>query len=105
MDVPLLFEAGLDRECDGVLFVEAPAPLRLQRVRANRGWTEDQFRRREAVQWSPDRKRAASTAVVLNDGDEQSLRSRLDAALAILRGEADDQRPGRVTRTPGERPA
>lgn len=94
MDVPLLFEAGIDRECDAVLFVDAPESERLERVRSNRGWTEEEFRRREAAQWPLDRKRSACQAVILNDGEESSLRSRLDRTLAILSGEAGNQRPG-----------
>jgi len=94
MDVPLLFEAGIDRECDAVLFVEAPESTRIERVHRNRGWTPDEFRRREAAQWPVVRKREASQAVIVNDGEESTLASRLDTALAILRGEAGTQRPG-----------
>lgn len=66
IDAPLLFEAGLDRECDTILFVDAPAEQRLRRVQASRGWSADELARREAAQWPLERKRAASGHVVNN---------------------------------------
>ena len=38
--------------------------------------------RREAAQWPLDQKRALAHHVLRNDGDPQSLRSRVEAALA-----------------------
>lgn len=84
IDAPLLFEAGLDAECDAVLFVEAPEAARLARVRATRGWSEAELRRREAAQWPLDRKRGLATMVVPNDGDPSLLRQRVQAALEDL---------------------
>ncbi|MGP1347782.1 MAG: dephospho-CoA kinase [Phycisphaerales bacterium] len=72
-DAPLLFEAGIDAICDGVVFVDAPRAVRLQRVRETRGWDEAELDRREAMQWSPERKKAASGFIVRNDGPEEAL--------------------------------
>ena len=79
-DAPLLFESGLDRECDVIVFVEAPVAQRVARVRATRGWDEGDLHRREAAQWSLERKRGLSTHVLRNDGD----RSMLDSQVADL---------------------
>src|SRR5690606_7560467 len=38
IDAPLLFEAGVDEECDLVVFVDAPLEARIQRVQTGRGW-------------------------------------------------------------------
>src|SRR5262249_41735030 len=46
IDAPLLFEAGWDKFCDKVLFVDAPRDLRLERAVA-RGWSTEQFAARE----------------------------------------------------------
>jgi dephospho-CoA kinase len=83
-DAPLLFEAGSDRECDAVLFVDAPFDVRLARVQANRGWDEVELRRREAAQMPLEQKRARSHAVVVNDADEETLRRRVAQAVATL---------------------
>lgn len=86
IDAPLLLEAGLGSECDAILFVDAPRDLRLARVWRSRGWDEAELNRREAAQWSVERKRAAASAVVVNDGDLPALRTQVQAALARLRG-------------------
>jgi dephospho-CoA kinase len=49
LDVPLLLEGGLIRQCDHVVFVEAPEEVRVRRA-LERGWTEDELRRRERAQ-------------------------------------------------------
>lgn len=77
MDTPLLFEAGLDRECDAVIFIEASRSTRLERVRRSRGWDQAEFDRREASQWPLDRKRAACRFIIHNDDSDGSA-SRLD---------------------------
>lgn len=73
LDAPLLFEAGLDAECDAVVFVDAPRDLRLARVREGRGWTEGELDRREKSQMPLEDKRSRSDYVLRNDGDEGSL--------------------------------
>ncbi|MGH9895902.1 MAG: dephospho-CoA kinase, partial [bacterium] len=57
IDAPLLFEAGLDRRCDAVIFVDAPESVRQERVRASRGWDAGELRRREKNQWPLESKR------------------------------------------------
>jgi dephospho-CoA kinase len=73
LDAPLLFEAGLDRECDAVIFVDAPREVRLNRVRDHRGWDEAELDRREKSQLPLEEKRSRSDYVVRNDRDEGSL--------------------------------
>jgi dephospho-CoA kinase len=81
VDAPLLFEAGLDAECDAVVFVEAPAEARRARVRDTRGWDEGEMERREKVQLPLDAKRERSDYVVVNDADLATLRSRVERIL------------------------
>ncbi len=54
IDAPLLFEAGLDRECTAVIFVETDRPRRLGRLVDSRGWDEAELTRREESQLSLD---------------------------------------------------
>jgi dephospho-CoA kinase len=73
VDAPLLFEAGVDAECDAVIFVDAPREVRLERVMRTRGWDDAELARRESAQWSVERKREASRFVVANDGPREAL--------------------------------
>lgn len=82
IDAPLLLEAGLHTECDSIWFIDAPTEARQTRAQASRGWTVAELARREAAQWPLDQKRALAHHVLRNDGDPQSLRSRVMAALA-----------------------
>ena len=69
LDAAVLLEAGWRQLCDLVVFVDTPDAIRLSRVQQNRNWTEDELQRREASQWSLDKKRQAADAVVINDRD------------------------------------
>ena len=82
IDAPLLLEVGLHTECDSIWFVEAPIEARQARALASRGWPAAELARREAAQWPLDQKRALAHHVLRNDGDPQSLRSRVEAVLA-----------------------
>lgn len=89
VDAPLLFEAGLDRECDAVVFVHTPRNVRLERVRETRGWDEEEMNRREKVQLPLDDKRKRSDHEIVNDADPGRLvaaaRRTLDQILATRR--------------------
>lgn len=86
IDAPLLFEVGLERECDAVIFVDAPREHRLARVRATRCWDDAELARREASQMPLDEKRRRSSDVVENSGDPALLEAivarTLDAIIA-----------------------
>lgn len=81
IDAPLLFEAGLDAECDAVVFVEAPREERLRRVAESRGWDAAELDRREAAQLPLDQKRARSGYVVSNASDPGDLRRKVEDVL------------------------
>jgi dephospho-CoA kinase len=74
MDVPLLFEIGLDRECDRVVFVEADRATRLERLRRSRGWDESELIRREKRQMGLDRKKELADDILSNSADEAECR-------------------------------
>lgn len=83
IDAPLLFEAGVDAECDAVIFVDAPPTLRLDRVKKDRAWGPAELTRRESQQLPLDEKRRRSGYLLANTGDE----ARLAAEAARLYGE------------------
>ncbi len=70
MDTPLLFEAGFADDCDAVVFVDTDRDVRLERVRAERGWDEAELTRRETNQWPLDRKLDLSHHIVDNNTGE-----------------------------------
>ena len=89
IDAPLLFEAGLDRECDVVWFVDAPIEARRDRVRVHRGWNDAELERRESHQWSIAEKRDRSDVVLENDDTLDALEVRVcDALASLLRDES-----------------
>ena len=51
LDAPLILEAGWDKLCEKLVFVDAPAEVRLARA-LGRGWNEEEFAARQAAQES-----------------------------------------------------
>lgn len=100
IDAPLLFEAGVDAECDGVIFVDAPREVRLARVRETRGWDEAELARREDSQMSIWEKRSRADKVVENAGTLDELREGVAQALRQMEGLFS----GRSARGVGARP-
>ena len=68
IDAALLLETGWQSVCHQIIFVDALAHVRLNRCQ-QRGWAEDQFRSREAAQWSLEQKRSRADFVIDNNGD------------------------------------
>lgn len=90
LDAPLLFEAGLDAECDAIIFVDTPRDERLRRLRARSGWDAGELDRRERAQLPLDAKRARSGYTVSGDGSRDELRRRVNVLLDdILRDLAE----------------
>lgn len=67
LDAPKLHEAGVDKECDAVLFVDADHDVRLQRVAQTRSWDAAELARREKMQIPLDKKKAMADYVVVNN--------------------------------------
>jgi dephospho-CoA kinase len=94
IDAPLLFEAGLDAECNAVIFVDADRARRLARVADRRGWDEHELSKREDSQLPLDDKRARSDYVISNNGDLQALAEQVRRTLnEIVRSADADERP------------
>lgn len=77
LDAALLFEAGWDKLCGKLVFVDAPREVRLARARA-RGWSEDDFSAREAAQESLDFKRGRADAIIDNAGSAEHTQMQVD---------------------------
>ena len=82
------------------LTVRCPREIRLQRIMATRGWSEEKAATLEAWQWPAERKEAASDLVVDNAGTPADLRARIPALLeqlTALRQQAQDDILRQVT--------
>ncbi|MHB8866431.1 MAG: dephospho-CoA kinase [Pirellulaceae bacterium] len=86
LDAPLLYKAGWEALCDVVLFVEADAALRAARAR-QRGWSETQWRTREAAQPALDAQRARASLVLDNSGSPAHLAAQVERFWRSLPGE------------------
>jgi dephospho-CoA kinase len=82
MDVPLLVEAARSGY-DLVVIVEAPEPVRLERLVA-RGMTPGDARRRMTAQASDAERRRVADVVLDNSGSEEDLEHQVDALWAQL---------------------
>jgi dephospho-CoA kinase len=76
IDAPLLVEAGLDKLCNKLIFVDAPAKVRLQRALA-RGWKKEDFAAREDAQKSLDFKRNHADATIDNSGSSEQTQAQV----------------------------
>jgi len=83
-DTPLLFETGLDRQCDAVVFVDTPRATRLGRLKRSRGWDEAELARREKSQMPLDRKREISHYVLDNTADAEDARGQVREILSRI---------------------
>lgn len=83
-DTPLLVETGLYKQCDAIIFVNAPFEQRLARVQAARGWTADELKIREDRQASLDKKKEISDDVIDNGGDKAARLSQVRRVLSRI---------------------
>jgi dephospho-CoA kinase len=85
LDIPLLFEAGLDRLCDATVVVSAPAFIQEARVMARPGMTRERFARIRAQQMSDAEKRRRADFVVSSGLGRAHSLNRLREIVRVLR--------------------
>lgn len=83
LDVPLLFETGLEAACDAVAVVSVPAEIQRQRVLA-RGMTEAEFQMILARQM-PDAEKRARADYVIPTIDLEAAREAVKTVLMDIR--------------------
>jgi dephospho-CoA kinase len=84
IDSPLLFETGLDVECDAVVFVDAPQSQREARVARTRGWSAGELARRESAQRPLAEKKSRADFVCTNASDVTTLAADVGAILSHI---------------------
>ena len=78
LDVPLLFETGLDRLADETVCVSAPLPVQLKRLMTRNGLTEEQAMRRIQSQMPLCEKEKLADRTISTDCPLEELRARMD---------------------------
>jgi len=87
-EIPLLFEIGLERDFDHVVFVDAPDAERLRRLVELRGMAPDEAGRVMAAQMDPAVKRSRADSVLANTGSRDDLRRDSGRLLQELRAKS-----------------
>ncbi|GHG40857.1 dephospho-CoA kinase [Sinomonas cellulolyticus] len=77
-DIPLLVETGQAAAFDTVVVVDAPDDVRIARLRARNGMSDEEARSRIAAQATREERLAAAHHVVDNDGSLEALRAQVD---------------------------
>lgn len=86
--IPLLYEVGAEATLDLVTLVDAPEPVRLERLVRDRGLPEAEARTMIAAQMPAAAKRARADLVIDNDGTLAELAAKAELAWAEIRERA-----------------
>jgi dephospho-CoA kinase len=87
-DIPLLFERHLADEFERIVLVDAPRPVRLERLVRERGLSETEAMDMIAAQMPAELKRARADFIIDNDGTFASLERRVEEVWSTLDQEA-----------------
>lgn len=88
-DIPLLFEKKMVDQFDRIVLVDAPRPLRLERLVVDRGLRETEAMDMIAAQMPAELKRARADFVIDNRGTLTELEVRVDELWATLMQQAE----------------
>ncbi|WP_019534595.1 dephospho-CoA kinase [Paenibacillus ginsengihumi] len=78
VDVPLLYESGLEAMFDAVMVVYVPAELQRERLKQRDGLTEEQAEQRLAAQLPIEEKRRRADFVIDNAGTLEETQRQID---------------------------
>lgn len=87
--IPLLFERNLVEEFDAIVLVDAPRPIRLERLVATRGLEETDAMNMIASQMPAELKRARADYVIENTGSLDDLEHDVDTLWSSLQRNAE----------------
>ena len=73
LDMPLLIEAGWEKKCDFLVFVNCSEAKRRARIAKNAKIDTKQFKKRENFQISLDKKKQKAHYVVNNSSDKSNI--------------------------------
>jgi dephospho-CoA kinase len=88
-DIPLLFERGIVHQFDRIVLVDAPRPVRLERLMRERGLSETDAMDMITAQMPAELKRARADYLIENVGTVRELEERVSEVWQALEREAD----------------
>ena len=91
-DIPLLFERHLADEFDVIVLVDAPRPMRLERLMTERGLDETEAMDMIVAQMPAELKQARADWVIENTGTVEELTTRVDEVWSALQRDAHSAR-------------
>ncbi len=74
LDSPKLFEAGLYKECDFIIFVETEKSIRQARTAESRGWDNQELGKREKLLDPLDKKKTLADYVIVNHAGKADVK-------------------------------
>jgi dephospho-CoA kinase len=83
-DIPLLFERNLVGDFDRIVLVDAPRPLRLERLTRERALGHTEAMNMIAAQMPSELKRARADYIIENEGSLEALEKRVDEVWRAL---------------------
>ena len=83
-DIPLLFERNLVGDFDRIVLVDAPRPLRLERLTRERALGQTEAMNMIAAQMPSELKRARADYIIENEGSVEALEKRVDEVWRAL---------------------
>ena len=88
-DIPLLFERGIVDQFDRILLVDAPRPVRLERLMRERRLSETEAMDMITAQMPAELKRARADYIIENTGTVRELEERVSEVWHALEREAN----------------
>jgi len=96
-DIPLLFERGLADGFDRIVLIDAPRPLRLERLMRERGLSETEAMDMITAQMPAELKRARANHVIDNTGTVHALSQKVGDVWAALARETETRETAAVS--------
>ena len=91
VDAALMIETGWSNDFAGVVVVDCPPEMQLERLTKRDSLTDEAAKRRIAAQMPLDEKRKAATFVVTNDGSMVKTRRQVSELLAKIKEDAKNR--------------
>lgn len=84
LEVPLLYETGMDKLCDAVILVTAHPHIQVERLKSRSGLSDEECRKRIASQWPTDKKSPLAQYLIDNSGHILQTETRLKEVIREL---------------------
>jgi dephospho-CoA kinase len=81
VDAAIMIESGWSKHCDRLVYVQAPAEVRLRRLAETRGWTPAEVRAREQAQMPLEDKAKRADAILDNSVSAEATAEQVDRLL------------------------